>query len=65
VLSAVVEGLANKEIAARVHISEALVKVTPPAALREEWHPHPKSARSHRTGAEFPAVTVRFCTEIE
>ncbi len=27
-LSAVVEGLANKEIAARVHISEALVKVT-------------------------------------
>jgi DNA-binding NarL/FixJ family response regulator len=28
VLSAVVEGLANKEIAARVHISEALVKAT-------------------------------------
>jgi len=28
VMSAVVEGLANKEIAARVHISEALVKAT-------------------------------------
>jgi two-component system nitrate/nitrite response regulator NarL len=28
VLSAVMEGLANKEIAARVHISEALVKAT-------------------------------------
>src|SRR6266849_3423536 len=42
VLSAVVEGLANKEIAARVHISEALVKAT----LQQLFEKHGVRTRS-------------------
>ena len=63
-LSAVVEGLANKEIAARVHISEAMVKVTL-QQLFEKNGTRTRSQLVHIAGAEFPAVTVRFCTEIE
>ena len=42
VLSAVMEGLANKEIAARVHISEALVKAT----LQQLFEKHGVRTRS-------------------
>src|SRR5260370_35558841 len=42
VLSAVMEGLANKEIAVRVHISEALVKAT----LQQLFEKHGVRTRS-------------------
>jgi len=50
VLSAVMEGLANKEIAARVHISEALVKAT----LQQLFEKHGVRTRSQliRIGLE-------------
>jgi two-component system, NarL family, nitrate/nitrite response regulator NarL len=56
VLGAVFEGLANKEIAARVHISEALVKAT----LQQLFDKHGVRTRSQLVRIVFEQYSKQF-----
>jgi hypothetical protein len=56
VLSAVVEGLANKEIAARVHISEALVK--PPSSSSSRRMVSAPEVSSY--GSHWSSMAINF-----
>jgi two-component system nitrate/nitrite response regulator NarL len=56
VLTGVVEGLTNKEIAARVHISEALVKAT----LQQLFEKHSVRTRSQLVRIALEQYSAQF-----